>query len=92
MHNNSPKNSYVTDTMALVLKLEQRKLSPQAKQLFEQAEQNQAIIYVPALVLAEILYLSEKRRIECNLDSVKAYLAKFASIIEKNTRHNMATT
>jgi hypothetical protein len=43
--------------MAVVLRLERRKLSLQAKQLFEQAEQNQAIIYIPALVLAEILYL-----------------------------------
>lgn len=44
---------------------------------------NQAIIYIPALVLAEILYLSEKHRIECNLDRVKAYLTEFTTIIEK---------
>jgi predicted nucleic acid-binding protein len=69
--------------MAVVLRLERRKLSSQAKQLFEQAEQNQAIIYIPALVFAEILYLSEKRRIECNLDSVKSCLTKFITIIEK---------
>jgi predicted nucleic acid-binding protein len=80
MTNNSPKNSYVADTMAVVLRLEHRKLSPSVKTLFEQAEAGQAVIYIPALVLAEILYLSEKRRIESNLDSVKSYLADFASI------------
>jgi predicted nucleic acid-binding protein len=83
MTNNSPKNSYVVDTMAVVLRLEQRKLSPQAKFIFEQAEQGQAVIYIPAMVLAEILYLSEKQRIECNLDSVKVYLTKFSTIKEQ---------
>lgn len=83
MSNSSPKNSYVVDTMAVVLRLEQRKLSPQAKTIFERAEQGQAVIYIPALVLAEILYLSEKRRIECNLDSVNAYLTQFSTIKEQ---------
>jgi predicted nucleic acid-binding protein len=69
--------------MAVVLRLEQRKLSPQAKFIFEQAEQGQAVIYIPAMVLAEILYLSEKQRIECNLDSVKVYLTKFSTIKEQ---------
>ena len=50
MSNSTPKNSYVADTMAVVLKLERRKQSTQAKIMFEQAEQQQATIYIPALV------------------------------------------
>lgn len=79
----SPKNKYVTDTMALVLRLEQRKLNPQVKRLFSEAEQGQVEIRIPSLVFAEIMYLWEKRRIQCGMDEVKAYLAAHDHIREE---------
>jgi predicted nucleic acid-binding protein len=69
--------------MAIVLRLERRKLSTAAKLVFELAEQGQATIYIPSLVFVEILYLSEKRRIECNLDIIKAYSIKFPNVKEQ---------
>ena len=66
-------NSYVADTMALVLRLERRRLSQKVKAIFEEAENDNAGIFIPAIVLAEIGYLSERRRIETNLTGVKFY-------------------
>lgn len=50
-------NSYVSDTMAIVLFIEKRKLPAKAKAIFELAENGQAIILIPAVALAEIGYL-----------------------------------
>lgn len=41
---------------------------------FRAAEAGQVILHVPAMVLAEILYLSERGKIRATLDSVRAYL------------------
>ena len=91
MSNNSQKNSYVADTMAVVLRLEHRKLSSPAKTIFEQAEQEQAIIHIPALVFAEIMYLSEKRRIEINLNNVQDYLTQHSNIKEQPLNFDIVT-
>ncbi len=66
-------NSYVADTMALVLRLEQRKLPREVKAVFEEAENDNVDIFIPAMVLAEIGYLSERSRIETSLTEVKSY-------------------
>ena len=47
-----------------LLLLENRKLPEKTKQIFERAERGEVEIYIPAMVLAEIGYLSEKGRIE----------------------------
>ena len=72
--------SYATDTMALVLRLEKRKLSSKIKALFEKAEHGEIEIIIPAMVLAEIGYLSEKEKIETTLDEVRKYCTKYNSI------------
>ena len=66
-------NSYVADTMALELRLERRRLPQEVKAVFEEAENDNAGIIIPAMVLAEIGYLSERRRIETSLTEVKSY-------------------
>ena len=47
-----------------------------AKNIFIQAEKNEIKLYVPALVIMEIGYLSEKGRIDVTLSEVTDYLAK----------------
>lgn len=74
-------NSFVTDTMALILRLEKRKLSPKVRAIFERAENEELEITIPAMVLAEVGYLSEKGKIETNLDEVKKYYKRHKSII-----------
>ncbi len=74
-------NSYATDTMALILRLEKRKLSSKIKVLFEKAENEEIKIIIPAMVLAEIGYLSEKKKIETNLDEIKKYCKKYNSML-----------
>src|SRR5262244_244635 len=75
-------SEFVTDTMGLVLRLEQRRLGSTAKALFEAMETGTAIIHVPSLVFAEILYLSEKKRISLTLHSVENYRARFPNCRE----------
>jgi predicted nucleic acid-binding protein len=53
--------------MALVLWLERQRLPQEVKAVFENAENDNAGIFIPAIVLAEIGYLSERSRIETNL-------------------------
>ena len=73
-------NSYVTDTMAMVLRLEKRRLPGKVKSIFADAEQGRTKIFIPAIALAEIGYLSERKRIETDLQAVKDYCRKYPSI------------
>ena len=75
-------DEYVADTMAIVLHLENRKSSVNVKQIFDAADAGQVIIHIPAIVFAEILYLSEKKRIGLTLADVKKHLQKFSSYRE----------
>jgi predicted nucleic acid-binding protein len=76
MNNASRSNEFVTDTMGLVLWLERRKFSPTVRAIYESAELGNATIYIPAMVFAEILYLSEKRRISLTLDQLSDYMKR----------------
>jgi predicted nucleic acid-binding protein len=75
-------SEYVTDTMALVLRLEGRRMGPMARSAFESAESGAAIVHVPAMVLAELLYLSERQRIQAAIGSVVAYLGAHPAVRE----------
>ncbi len=68
--------------MAVVLRLERRKMPDASKQIFEQAEQGKAEILIPAMVFSEIGYLSEKNKIDTGLKEVKQYLGKHPQIKE----------
>lgn len=75
-------NEFVTDTMALVLCLEQRKSGTQAKSLFDSAQRGETVIHVPSLVFAEILYLFDKGRIKTSLKQLENYLAQYPNVRE----------
>ncbi len=77
MSSASPMSNFVTDTMGLVLHLEQRKMGQIAKSIFEAAESGQTTIFIPSLVFAEILYLSEKKRITLSTDKIATYLQQY---------------
>jgi hypothetical protein len=47
-------NSFITDTMALILRLEKRKLGRNGKAIFISAERGELRLIVPAMVLAEL--------------------------------------
>lgn len=72
--------SYVTDTMVLVLRLEKRKMGKNAKAVYDDAEKGNVKILIPAMVLAEIGYLSERNKVDTNLNEVKDYCQKYSSI------------
>ena len=76
MSGSTPESEYVTDTVGLVLRLERRRLKPAAKAIFEGAEAKQAVIHIPGMVFAEVLYLSEKGRIFADLQSIMALMQR----------------
>lgn len=82
MPNVIPASEFATDTMGLVLRLEQRRLGEAGKRLFAKVEAGDGKLYIPALVFAEILYLSEKSRIETTLTEVFQYLQSHPACVE----------
>ena len=74
------KRNYVTDTMAIILRLEKRKLSRKVKTIFESAEKGKIKLIIPAMVLAEIGYLSERNKIDTNLLEVQDYCKNHPSV------------
>jgi predicted nucleic acid-binding protein len=68
--------------MGFVLRLENRKLSSAAKIIFDAVEAGKATVYVPGMVFAEALYLSEKRRIGLALQDIAGHLRRFPNYKE----------
>jgi PIN domain nuclease of toxin-antitoxin system len=68
--NNPP---VVADTMALVLRLERRRLPSQVRVFFEEVEQGDRNLFIPAMVALEIGYLSERGRIDASLQDITNY-------------------
>jgi predicted nucleic acid-binding protein len=63
---------YIADTVTLIRYLsEEGRIGKAAFKLLEETEQGMHTIWVPAAVLVEILYLSEKNRIPLSLQDVK---------------------
>ncbi len=59
--------AYVTDTHALLWHLLQsNRLSPNAASIFKNTDEGNGQIYIPTIVLVEIVYLSEKVKIPLN--------------------------
>ena len=60
--------------MGLVLHLEKRHMGSEAQAIFAAAEAGQTLVHIPAMVLAEMLYLAEKGRIFASLADVEQLL------------------
>ncbi len=82
MTNATLASEFVTDTIGLVLRIEQRRLSEKVKSIFDSVEFGSTIVYILAIVFAEILYLSEKQRIRISIDEVGDYLKKYPNYKE----------
>lgn len=78
----TPANEYVADTIALVLRLEQRRIGQMARRIFEQLEAGNTTVYVPGIVFAEVMYLSHKGRIAPSLTEVDAYMRQYPNCKE----------
>lgn len=71
---------YVCDTMALVLWLESRKLPQAIRFIFSEVIHEKARLFVPAMVLAEIGYLSEKGRIGLSLNDITMWVDRLRTV------------
>lgn len=57
-------SQYVTDTHSLIWHLSQpRKLSTKIRRVFQEADQGQAQILVPSIVLMEVIFIGDRQRI-----------------------------
>lgn len=75
MSKHSLDDDYAADTMAVVLHLENRRSSKRVTEIFEAASRGNSNIHIPSIVFAEILYLSEKRRITASLSDVEDHVS-----------------
>jgi len=75
-------SKFIADTMALVLALEKRKMPERVKIVFEKAKQAESAVLVPSIVFAELAYLSEKNRIETNLEEARFFINQNETISE----------
>ncbi len=83
-------NSYVTDTQAIIHFMENRKsISTKINKIFEDADNGKAVIYIPAIVLTEILYLFEKKRIQTSIFHFKGLFAKSSNYVEQELNINI---
>ncbi len=82
MSSGSQGIDFVADTMALVLRLEKRKMKAAAKAAFDLMEGGKGNIFLPAMVVAELLYLSEKKRISVTLLDLQNYILQFPNCQE----------
>lgn len=63
--------------MALVSYLGKRRLPPGVKQIFQSTDIGLSSILIPAVVLLEIGYLSEKNRINVSLADVRTHISQY---------------
>jgi len=73
-------HSYVTDTMAIILRLEKRRLSKKVKSIFDNIEDGKIKLLIPAMVLAEIGYLSERNKIDTTIEEISNYCNKYPTV------------
>jgi predicted nucleic acid-binding protein len=82
MTNAIHESEFVTDTMGLVLRIERRRLGTTVRGIFDSVESGNATVYVPVMVCAEILYLSEKQKITISIHDVENYLKQYPNYKE----------
>ncbi len=68
--------NYIADTMAIVLLIEGRHLTTPVQNIFFEALTGKHTIHIPAIVLIEIGYLNEKKRITASINDVEGLPAE----------------
>ncbi len=66
--------------MAIVLYLEKRKLPSRIKAILLEVEKDKADLDIPAMVLAEIGYLAEKKKIDVDLGDIRKFMSRNNSV------------
>lgn len=67
---------YVSDTHSIIWHMtDDPKLSTKAKEIFEKVDNGQDYIIIPCIVFFELLYLTEKRRLEVSFDEFIAAIS-----------------
>jgi PIN domain nuclease of toxin-antitoxin system len=62
---------YVTDTHSLIWYLiDSPNLGPAANEVFKEIEEGEAKLLIPAIVIAEVIYIVESGKVKADLDSL----------------------
>ena len=78
-------NLYVADTHALFWYfIASPLLGAQAQAAFDEGKQGQALIYIPAIVLAELYFLNEKKQRPIDYSATFALLIQSAAFQRRN--------
>lgn len=77
-----PESSFVVDTMAVVLHLEKRRISQRVKKILDACLRGESTTFLPGIVLAEILYLSEKKWVSVSLADVRRFIDENPTVEE----------
>jgi predicted nucleic acid-binding protein len=85
-------NEYVTDTVALILRLEKRTMGPAAHQIFADVEHGHGRLLIPTMSFAEIMYLAERKRIVATLADVHGYMQQYPNCVEAALTFAIVTT
>lgn len=63
--------NHITDTHALLWHFtDSPKISPKAKNLFDQCERGECIIFIPSIVIAECLSIFDRKKVEFNFKTL----------------------
>lgn len=85
-------NRYVADTHALFWYLiNSPELGSKARLAFDEADDGQAFIYVPAIVIAELFYLNEKKGKPLDFAAKYAALVKSKQFVCHSTHLTRST-
>ena len=77
-------NRYVIDTQALIRYLDRSKgVNKKAAAILEKADRGESIIIIPAVVIFEIGYLYEKKRIPVSIHDIKRIIEKAVNYQEE---------
>ncbi len=75
--------AFVTDTHSLVWHMtDDTKLSAEAKEIFQKVDRAEEIVFIPCIVFFELVYLTEKRRINTEFD-------RFLDLVASSTNYKI---
>ena len=74
--------NYLTDTHALLWHFtDSPKISPKTKDLFNQCERGECIIFIPSIVIAECLSIFDKKKLDFNFKALFERIRKSANYV-----------
>ena len=82
MSNGIHPAEFVTDTVAFVTYVGQRRMGERAFEAYDAMVRGEATIYVPGMVFAELMYLAKRRNFPISFEQVQLFFAENERCVE----------